>query len=325
MQSYTVIIPRRGRKQHKMLPTKAAPPGGTGTRTKTNQARKSHNLTFSEVYIVLSLFISTFFNRPIKTILRSLSVLSGTGYLSLLLFIFQTEGLCIAREITATPHRPAFGSNTATTHPKTFELEAGAAINPDMNSIPVLLKYGLMKEMEVFAGYIPHMNRRDIGRKGPGDASVGYRWRFVTSEEKSSSAAVQMIWKVPTADKSSGLGTGRSDFDLDLIMSTTQSGISLDLNLGGLWTGIKEGDGYENSIYLDAVLSRSVTNSFTVFIDTFTHYNPESDRTIIIGAAGLGISVTPALVFDIAANVDIKDAPFSWQLLFGTTVNFSGL
>ena len=323
MQSYTVIIPQRVRSPHKMLLAKTALPGGTGTGT--SQARKNHNRDISEVFVFLSSFILTFFNRSINNILYSQSVLFGAGSFFLLVFIFQIEGISIAQEITATPHRPAFGSNTATTHPKTFELEAGAAINPDMNSIPVLLKYGLRNEIEVFAGYIPHMNRRDIGQKGTGDASVGYRWRFVKSEEKSSSAAVQIIWKIPTADKSSGLGTGRSDFDLDLIMSTTQSGISLDLNLGGLWTGIKEGDGYENSIYLDAVLSRSVTNSFTVFIDTFTHYNPESDRTIIIGAAGLGISVTPALVFDIAANVDIKDAPFSWQLLFGTTVNFSGL
>ena len=323
MQSCTVIIPRRVRNHRKKLLAKTARQGGIGTGA--NQARISRNLAFSEVSVFLSSFISTLFDWAVKNILRSLSALFGAVCLSTLLFIFPAGRISIAQEIAATPHRPAFGSNTATTHPSTFEFEAGAAVNPDMNSIPVLLKYGLRKKMEVFVGYIPHMNRRDIGRKGTRDASVGHRWRFVTSEEKSSSAAVQIIWKIPIADKSSGLGTGRSDFDLDLIMSTTRSGISLDLNLGGLWTGIKERRGYENSIYVDAVLSRSVTNSFTVFIDTFTHYNPDSDGTVVMGAAGLGIAVTPALIFDIAANVDIKDAPFRWQLLIGTTVNFSGL
>ena len=118
------------------------------------------------------------------------------------------------QDVTATPQRPTFSKNAATTAQGTVEIEAGLLRDPgDLFDTPTTLKYGLSERDELFVGFAPFKMVELPGDDGEGfgDILVGWRQRFWQQQESGTAAAWQAAVKLPTADEDEGLGSGEVD------------------------------------------------------------------------------------------------------------------
>lgn len=258
--------------------------------------------------------------RHVQTITPNAKII----FIIVFLFCFLSGNQIYGQEIKAHPHRSAYSSSTVTTDPRTFELEGGLTVNPDLQNTPVLLKYGIKPGLEVFTGISPFVKLFNLGQKGVGDLSLGTRCRFIASSDGATSAGFQFIWKVPTANEHKGLGSGRSDFDLTVILSRSYSKYSIDANLGGFWAGIQSTSRFEKNIYGDLTVSRILKDRISMFVDGYTYRNFSTDRTTLLGAIGIVYTVHPAFLLDLTTNINIRNGPYNWQILAGGVINLFG-
>lgn len=133
-------------------------------------------------------------------------------------------------------NRPSFSVSSYTTGKGNIDISTGASIGEDFLEIPVDVTYGLSNKLDLFAGINAYTQSYDFEENkvsGLGDATVGLRYKFQESEHFSH--AVQTIIKIPTASKSSELGTGKVDLHLGLGHSYSANlwgyDASIELNL----------------------------------------------------------------------------------------------
>ena len=118
------------------------------------------------------------------------------------------------QDVPATPQRPTFSKNTATTAQGTVEVEAGLLRDPgDLFDTPTTIKYGLSAQDELFIGLSPFKMVELPGDDGEGfgDVTLGWRQRFWEQQDNGTSAAWMAYVKLPTADEDEGLGSGEVD------------------------------------------------------------------------------------------------------------------
>jgi len=223
----------------------------------------------------------------------------------------------------ATPQRPTVSSATTTTAHRTFELEAGAVIDPgDRLDTPTTLKYGAGPRTEVFAGWSPllDVDEGGVDETGVGDALVGVRHRFADETATTPSGAVQATVKLPVADEEDGLGSGEVDASFALI-ATRSAG---DFSLNGFYELDVIGDpGGNADIGHDVTLAGSapVAGDWGVFGELVGSFVPERDQGAVFTIVGVTLSPHPAVVFDVAAVVGLNEDAPDFQLLFGLTRN----
>src|SRR5512146_2537892 len=90
----------------------------------------------------------------------------------------KDDGLCPpASQLTAVPNRPTFSSIAETVQCGVFEIEYGIEAAKGHQDVNGLLKFGLLKNLELWLPNLPFV--RNHGVSGFGDIGAGFKYRFV--------------------------------------------------------------------------------------------------------------------------------------------------
>ena len=219
--------------------------------------------------------------------------------------------------------RPLVIDDADPVDPGQFEFEAGAAYEHDSDckhwDFPFGLTYGLVRSVEVGIGFGGQMEERTelhedneteqcIREHSIGDLVVGAKWQFMESCPLGARHALVPSVKLPTADDNTGLGSGKTDYDLTWIASRSigeKAGVHI--NLGYSWVGGPDDDVLHYGVALDYEIVDAVQWVGEVFAekelaggeDTVAQYN-----------TGFRWSPVESLTLDIAGGSKISgDAP----------------
>jgi hypothetical protein len=132
------------------------------------------------------------------------------------------------------PERPSVATHAGTVAAGWLEIEGG--IERDRNaggshaaSVPVALKIGLASRLQLNV-QIPFVQPAGESTMGPGDLSIGCKWRLVERAPIVGAFAIFPSIKVPSGSDESGTGT--TDVNLLFISSHELGPVDMDLNVG---------------------------------------------------------------------------------------------
>ncbi|MFZ4397590.1 MAG: transporter [Kiritimatiellia bacterium] len=207
--------------------------------------------------------------------------------------------------------------------PGQFEFEAGAAYEHDSEckhwDFPFGLTYGLVRSVEVGIGFGGQLEERTdhdensgteqcVREHGVGDLNIGAKWQFMEACPLGVRHALVPSVKLPTADDNTGLGSGKTDYDLTWIASRSiGEKAGAHINLGYSWVGGPDEDVLHYGLALDYQIVESVQWVGEVFAereladgaDTVAQYN-----------TGFRWNPVESLTLDIAGGSKISgDAP----------------
>ena len=97
--------------------------------------------------------------------------------------------------------------------------------------VPTVSKIGVASRLQ-FSVQTPVVHPAGQNSTGPGDVTVGMKWRFVEGAPVVGDIAVLPSIKAPTGSISSGAGTGTTDASLLLISSHEIGPVDMDINVG---------------------------------------------------------------------------------------------
>src|SRR5689334_13378986 len=166
-----------------------------------------------------------------------------------LLLAWLTAAACAAQQqrvdLTATPNRPTVTNTAETTQLGVLEVEFGISSAARQQSLQGLLKFGLLKDVELDWAGDPWEHDASVHYAGVGDDNPGVRWRFLHQGRLQPTLTVQYSAKLPTAGPVEG--SGEVDHTVTLLASKDlPRQFHVDANLGYAWLG-RAGGGFDHN------------------------------------------------------------------------------
>jgi hypothetical protein len=161
-----------------------------------------------------------------------------------------------APTLTATPNRPTVTNTAETTQFGVAEVEFGVSAASQQQSLQGLLKFGLLRNVELDWAGDPWLYDNVAHYSGVSDNSPGIRWRFVRQSNKRPTLTVQYFATLPSAGTIEG--SGEVDHTLMLLASKDlPQQFHLDVNFGRQWLG-SSSHGFDHDWLESFTLSRPV-------------------------------------------------------------------
>ena len=165
-----------------------------------------------------------------------------------LLLLWLTTVVCLAQQqladLTATPNRPTVTNTAETTQFGVLEIEFGISSAARQQSLQGLLKFGLLRDVELDWAGNPWQHDASLHYVGIGDNNPGFRWRFLHQAKRQPTLTVEYAAKLPTAGPVEG--SGEVDHIVTLLASKDlPKRFHLDANLGYAWLG-RPGGGFDH-------------------------------------------------------------------------------
>jgi len=213
-----------------------------------------------------------------------------------------------AEELAATPYRPTVSNPAALPVPGHFEVEAGVqrarADDPRRrDSVPVVFKYAFTENVGLLVGgeaYVRHYSDVDGNANGIGDTNLTLKLHHALTDKVG--VGLEAGIKLPTAKDI--IGSGKSDFIVNGILSAELGDATLDVNLGAQRLGAV-GPGESRAAYTwAAALSYPLTDKWGVAGE-------------FSGATQRGASDTAQFLAAVSYNVRktvVLDAGMAWGL-----------
>ena len=230
--------------------------------------------------------------------------------------------------------RPLTIDNADPVDASMFEFELGAGYESDSQcnhaEIPLGLSYGLISGVQIGVAFGGQLEEREetTGKDrecGVGDLELSTKWKFFDETERLPSQALAVAVKIPTADDSTGLGSGETDYDLTWVASKTigeKTGIHI--NTGYSWIGEPAGEEVGDAVHYGLALDYQLTESVQWVGEVFAEKELQGGtQTEVQYDTGLRWSAAESLVLDIAAGSRLcgDDAP-DLTATFGLTWTF---
>jgi len=136
-------------------------------------------------------------------------------------------------EITAVPNRPTFASTAEMVQRGVFEVEYGFEAADGHQNINGLLKWGAVKNLELW--FLNNPIERDAAVAGLGDSGAGLKSKLFTQAKARPTFSVLYVATLPTA--TAGLGAGASGHSLQLLFSKDFGKHHFDANEGVQFVG----------------------------------------------------------------------------------------
>lgn len=226
----------------------------------------------------------------------------------------------------ATPQRPTFSSNTATTAEGTVELEAGIDYDHhDVASLPVAIKYGLTPTTELFVAGVPRAQAHVSGGRdlrGHGDTTVGARQRFWWDQEFDLSAAWQLAAQLPTGSHTKGFSDDEYSFFAAAILDghVDEWAWTAFYQLGAL--GDPTGSGFDTQRGAAFAVSRPLDEAMSVYAELASVDTHARGDNPLFAFTGLTFAENPRVVWDVGGRFGLNHDGGDPALLAGVTVNF---
>ena len=129
-------------------------------------------------------------------------------------------------EITAVPNRPTFASTAEMVPLGVFEIEYGFEAAKGHQNINGLLKWGAVKNLELW--FLNNPIERDAGTAGLGDSGAGFKYKIFPQAKARPTISVLYVATLPTA--TAGLGSGATGHLVNILLSKDFGKHHFDVN-----------------------------------------------------------------------------------------------
>lgn len=192
---------------------------------------------------------------------------------------------------------------------------------------------GVTDTLDLFAG-LSHQTLEPAGgirESGMGNTVFGAKWRFYDDDKSKLSFALRPEWQLPVsgAKETRGLGTARTSWRLDLLMTQETGFGAVHVNLASTQVNFEDtalNDATRRSQYrLSAAPVWDVTERWKLALDAGILTNPDRSQKKRMGYVELGAIYSPSKDLDFALGVirNTSDGPVSsTQLTTGVTWRF---
>ena len=220
-------------------------------------------------------------------------------------------------EITAVPNRPTIATTAETVQLGVFEIEYGFEAAKGHQNINGLLKWGMVKNLELW--FLNNPIERDAGIAGRGDSGAGFKYRFVSEKNALPTISMLYVATVPTA--TAGVGAGAMGHLVHILLSKDFGKHHFDLNFGPQFLGRPGATGFDRNYFSALSYSYPITKKwgYTDEIAGFSRANAATPATLTVLNAAT-YNVTPRLVLDfgvfLAAYGNLPRANFEAGLTY---------
>ena len=192
-------------------------------------------------------------------------------------------------QITAVPNRPTFASTAEMVQHGVFEIEYGFEAAKGHQNINGLLKWGAVKNLELWFLNIPLES--DAGTAGLGDFGTGFKYKLFAQTRKLPRFSVLYILTLPTARPA--LGAGATGHSIQLLASKDLGKHHFDVNEGVQFVGRPGASGFDRNYFTALSYSRQLTPKwgYTAEIAGYSRTNGTTPATMtLLGAATYNVS-----------------------------------
>jgi hypothetical protein len=225
--------------------------------------------------------------------------------------------------------RPLTTDDAGTVEKGKFQVETGFDFtrqdNHDKEFAPAItLTYGLLERMDigVGSGYLFIHPAEGKKENGLADTELKVKYRFVDDKDWIPAFAVTGTLKIPTASESKGLGSGKTDFNINTIFTKNLSKrLALYLNLGYTFIGEQQvNNEFNYSIAGQFVLSDKW--ALVGEIVGVNNFNGHKSDDPISGLVGIQYMLSDNFVLDAGVEIGMNKAAPDFRLTTGVTFFF---
>src|SRR5258706_9478011 len=203
-----------------------------------------------------------------------------------------------AEEINAVPSRPTFASTAEMVQLGVLEIEYGFEAAKGHQNINGLLKWGAVKNLELWL--LNNPIERDVATAGLGDSGVGFKYKLFSQRNARPTVAVLYVATIPTARPA--LGAGAVAHLVQILVSKDFGKHHFDVNEGVQFAGRPQVGGFDRTYFTALSYSRSLRGKwgYTAEIAGFSRLNATTPATMtLLNAATYNVS--SRLVLDAGA------------------------
>jgi hypothetical protein len=210
-----------------------------------------------------------------------------------------------------------------------FQLEIGFDYarqdNHDKEFGPsVTLTYGLLERMDVAVGtgYLFIDPTEGKNENGLGDTEVKVKYHLIDQKDWIPHFAVSGTLKIPTASESKGLGSGKTDFNINTIFTWDLSERwQLYSNLGYTFIGEHH---VENDFNYSVAAQFALSEKWALVGEIFgvNNFNGHKSDDPISGLVGAQYQLSDHFVLDAGVEIGMNKAAPDYRLTAGLTIFF---
>ena len=225
--------------------------------------------------------------------------------------------------------RPLTTEDAYTVEKGAFQLETGFDFarqdNYDKEYAPSMtLTYGLFERMDMGVGikYL-FINPADgKNENGFGDTELKIKYRLIDQKGWIPFFSIAGKLKIPTANESKGLGSGKTDFNINTIYTWDfKKRFQLYVNLGYTFIGEKKvNNEFNYSIASQFVLSEKW--ALVGEISGWNNFNGRHNDDPLAGLLGIQYAIKDTLVWDAGAAIGMNRAAPDFRVTTGLTILF---
>jgi hypothetical protein len=208
----------------------------------------------------------------------------------------QTSSCGNNPQLTAVPNRPTVSSTAEVVQCGVLEIEYGAEAANGHQNINGLIKFGLLKSLELRFANNPF--QRDASVAGMGDSGAGFKYRAFSQRRLLPTFSILYAATFPTSTGAPGIGAAGQG--VDLLLSKDFGKHHFDFNEGVRFLGRPHIGGYDRTYFTAFDYGRPIAGKFggTIEISGFSRANTATPASMTIL---LSLTYTPKsrLVFDI--------------------------
>jgi len=192
-------------------------------------------------------------------------------------------------EITAVPNRPTFASTAEMVQLGVFEIEYGFEAAKGHQNINGLLKWGAVKNLELW--FLNNPIERDAGTAGLGDSGAGFKYKLFPQKDARPTVAVLYVATIPTARPE--LGAGAVAHLAQILVSKDFGKHHFDVNEGVQFVGRPQLGGFDRKYFTALSYSQPLAGKwgYTGEIAGFSRQNAATPATMtVLNAATYNLS-----------------------------------
>lgn len=226
---------------------------------------------------------------------------------AVLLLVCLTAVCCRAQQapdLVATPNRPTVTNTAETTQLGVLELEFGISAAAQQQALQGLLKFGLLRDVELDWAGNPWQHDAAVHYVGVSDNNPGIRWRFLHQAKDRPTLTVEYSAKIPTAGAVEG--SGEVDHTVTLLASKDlPRRFHVDANIGYALLGRPQ-SAFDHNWLPTATLSYGLTSKWELAME-FSGATRANAATPAITQNLWAVSYTlkPRLVLDSAVQLRV--------------------
>lgn len=249
-----------------------------------------------------------------------------------ILLVIIISGWFYLIQTKAFPCRPLKTEDTGTTPcgkpALELSLEFSRLENNDKEyALCSVFNYGLTDRLDVgFEIPLVFLNPSDgNSEKGLGDIVLRMKYRLVDETDFHPGFLIKPTFKVPNGNDNKGLGSGKSDAGILLVLSKTFGNFATYLNTGYNMLDLpKDKFWSDNTIFFGLGFSQPVNKRFSLLgeLTYEPNFNSQrSDDTFDV-VWGMVYTLNTSITLDFALRSGLTDASQDYSIISGITVNF---